>query len=177
MFVLSHCPTDSLLIHRRIVWLFPPKCTSLVLHSLASLVPHPPENQRRQILKEALAAISAIQSSDKSLQVLNTLMIYLPNDMLGDALMTAHTIQGEYYRASALGDLVPLLIEWSMQQPHLSHLVFADFLQVIALRPRPQFLQDLAALMPFILAMAGDEAPEAAEGIYHAIQEVCVWWP
>ncbi len=28
MFVLSHCPTDSLLIHRRIVWLFPPKCTS-----------------------------------------------------------------------------------------------------------------------------------------------------
>lgn len=150
---------------------------SLVLHSLASLVPHPPENQRRQILKEALAAISAIQSSDKSLQVLNTLMIYLPNDMLGDALMTAHTIQGEYYRASALGDLVPLLIEWSMQQPHLSHLVFADFLQVIALRPRPQFLQDLAALMPFILAMAGDEAPEAAEGIYHAIQEVCVWWP
>ena len=30
MFVLSHCPTDSLLIHRRIVWLFPPKCTSIV---------------------------------------------------------------------------------------------------------------------------------------------------
>ncbi len=29
MFVLSHCPTDSLLIHRRIVWLFPPKCTSM----------------------------------------------------------------------------------------------------------------------------------------------------
>ena len=29
MFVLSHCPTDSLLIHRRIVWLFPPKCTSI----------------------------------------------------------------------------------------------------------------------------------------------------
>ncbi len=28
MFVLSHCPTDSLLIHRRIVWLFSPKCTS-----------------------------------------------------------------------------------------------------------------------------------------------------
>jgi len=28
VFVLSHCPTDSLLIHRRIVWLFPPKCTS-----------------------------------------------------------------------------------------------------------------------------------------------------
>ena len=31
MFVLSHCPTDSLLIHRRIVWLFPPKCTSRIL--------------------------------------------------------------------------------------------------------------------------------------------------
>jgi hypothetical protein len=31
--------------------------------------------------------------------------------------------------------------------------------------------------MPFILALAGDKAPQAAEGIYHAIQEVCGWWP
>lgn len=31
--------------------------------------------------------------------------------------------------------------------------------------------------MPFILALAGDEAPQAAEGIYYAIQEVCEWWP
>ena len=37
MFVLSHCPTDSLLIHRRIVWLFPPKCTSMVVDELVAL--------------------------------------------------------------------------------------------------------------------------------------------
>jgi hypothetical protein len=38
-------------------------------------------------------------------------------------------------------------------------------------------MYNLAALMPFILALAGDEAPQAAAGIYHAIQEVCAWWP
>jgi hypothetical protein len=38
-------------------------------------------------------------------------------------------------------------------------------------------MEDLNALMPFILALAGDEAPQAAEGIYQAIQEVCGWWP
>jgi len=48
---------------------------------------------------------------------------------------------------------------------------------VLAARPRPEFLGDLTALMPFILALAGDEAPQAAEGIYHAIEEVCAWWP
>ena len=31
--------------------------------------------------------------------------------------------------------------------------------------------------MFFILALADNEAPQAAEGIYHAIQEVCEWWP
>lgn len=33
----------------------------------------------------------------------------------------------------------------------------------------------LAALMPFILALASDESLQAAEGIYHAIEEVCGW--
>ena len=31
--------------------------------------------------------------------------------------------------------------------------------------------------LPFILALASDEAPQAAEGIYQAIEEVCGWWP
>jgi hypothetical protein len=28
-----------------------------------------------------------------------------------------------------------------------------------------------------LFALAGDEAPQAAEGIYQAIQDVCGWWP
>jgi hypothetical protein len=45
----------------------------------------------------------------------------------------------------------------------------------MSMNPRPEFLHDLASLTPFILALASDEAPQAATGIFHAIQEVCAW--
>ncbi len=38
--------------------------------------------------------------------------------------------------------------------------LYADMLSQLAARPRPEFLTDLAALMPFVFALAGDEAPQ-----------------
>ena len=80
-------------------------------------------------------------------------------------------------RADKLKTLASPLSIWASQQPKESHSTFAEVLSILAVRPRPEFINDLAILMPFILALAGDEAPEAAEGIFHAIQEVCGWWP
>jgi len=43
-------------------------------------------------------------------------------------------------------------------------------------RPRPEFIDDLETLLPFVLALAGDEAPQAATGIFQALRDVYAWW-
>lgn len=50
-------------------------------------------------------------------------------------------------------------------------------LHQLSQRPRPQFLGDIESLMSFILALADEEAPQAATGIFQALQDVCAWWP
>ena len=47
----------------------------------------------------------------------------------------------------------------------------------LSTKPRPEFLAYLRALMPFTLALAGDEVQDVAQGIFRVIQEVCEWWP
>ena len=43
---------------------------------------------------------------------------------------------------------------------------------------RPEFRNDLNALMPFTLALLPEAHREtAAVEIFHAILEVCSWWP
>lgn len=79
--------------------------------------------------------------------------------------------------ASALSSLAQPLADWSHGAAKPAYGAWVESLPVLAARPRPEFLQDLATLMPFTLALAGDEASQAAEGIFHAIQEVCAWWP
>ena len=60
-------------------------------------------------------------------------------------------------RLKSIQTLISYLIEWNSQSPQQSYLAFADTLSIFARRPRPQLLCDLAALMPFILALAGDD--------------------
>lgn len=109
---------------------------------------------------------------------------------LGEALVSAclcrfdidlsleREIQHTYnFSTHPLRRLTPHLVIWVTEQPQQSYLAFTDALIVLAERPRSEFLSKLANMVPFILALAGDEAPQAAEGIYHAIQEVCEWWP
>ncbi|MEZ4733392.1 MAG: hypothetical protein R3E79_40365 [Caldilineaceae bacterium] len=98
------------------------------------------------------------------------------NRFLTEALNTSCTTDdatGEF----GLQDFEPHLTRWAIEQPEPAHAALAENLPILAAKPRGEFMHDLAALMPFILALAGDEAPQAAEGIYQAIQEVCGWWP
>ncbi|MEZ4684058.1 MAG: hypothetical protein R2932_58605 [Caldilineaceae bacterium] len=98
--------------------------------------------------------------------VLSELVPHLPENMLTEALSTAYEIENKRVRELILEDVV------------LKNETILSFLfHKLSYLPCSTFQKDLATFMPFILALAGDEAPQAAEGIYHAIQEVCGWWP
>ena len=141
-------------------------------YALSDLAPYLPESKREQVLQEASGVTRIIMPGfdPRSTMFLSAISL---KDKLGGACRVEH----EGYRNHALIELVPHLLVSASQQPQQSYLIFTEALSLLAVYPRPAFLDDLAALMPFILALAGDEAPQAAEGIYHAIQEVCEWWP
>ena len=122
--------------------------------ALVDLVPRLPVEQRLSVLEETLTAVCSIQSEDFGYKEVYTSS-----------------------RVEALGRLAQTLADWVQAANGSAYHAWCKTLPTLAARPRPQLLSDLATLMPFILALAGDEAPQAAEGIYHAIQEVCAWWP
>jgi len=137
---------------------------------LGKLGPHLTE----RLMEVALTAAYAIKNKDDSDIALTGLASHISEK---EALMIACSIEKANFRANVLRNLVDRFNDWPQQAPNLAYHTWIETLPVLAARPRPQFLQDLAVLMPFILALAGDEAPQAAEGIFHAIQEVCAWWP
>jgi hypothetical protein len=141
--------------------------------ALRSLAPHLPA----ELLGEALTAVRAIVHVSEFAYALSSLAPHLPAELWGEALTNVRAIGHEYYRAKALSSLAHPLATWLNQRDSLVYRIWVETLSVLAASPRPQFLRDLTALMPFLLALAGDEAAPAAEGIYHAIQEVCGWWP
>ena len=73
--------------------------------------------------------------------------------------------------------LVDILVKAVSQHPQQVYDMYTKTIAILEQRSREDFLKGLASLMPFILAIAGDEAPQAADDIYSAIQEVCEWWP
>jgi hypothetical protein len=86
-------------------------------------------------------------------------------------MSAARAIGDEGARADALSDLAPHLASHSS-----SALVklWNKALQPLSARERSEFLSDLKALTPVILALGG---PQAAEELASAIVDVGRWWP
>jgi hypothetical protein len=151
--------------------------------ALSSLAPHLPAEQRQTVLHEALTAVRAIADEYYRAEALHGLAPHLPEQrqsLLCEALTVARKIEDkdEYdSRVQVLSSLAHSLATWVNQRDSLAYRTWVETLPLLAVRPRPQFLRDLTALMPFLFALADDEAAPAAAGIYHAIQEVCGWWP
>jgi len=97
--------------------------------------------------------------------------------VLTEALAAARGIGNEADRIIALKALAPHLTAWNRKFPESAYLEWTRTLHQLSQRRRPQFLRDIASLMPFILALADEEAPQAATGIFQALQDVCGWWP
>lgn len=148
------------------------------LEYLASIVPI---DERQAMFAEAFVAARLIGENYTRAAALSRLAPYLSDVDQGLALTTglatASSIIDDYLRGEALGGLIQSLHVWTKRTPLSAYISFSDVLALLSHRPRPQFLRDLTVLTPWLLALAGDEAPQAAEGIFHAIQDVCAWWP
>lgn len=145
--------------------------------ALVVLAPHLPS----PLLTEALAAARKIEDELSRVKVLGVLALQLPevqqSEVLTEALAMARIIGNEYVRARALAALAPQLAAWNSKFPESAYLEWTRTLPQLSQRPRPQFLRDIKSLMPFTLALADEEAPQAATGIFQVLQDACAWWP
>jgi hypothetical protein len=142
---------------------------------LITLIPHRFGSQRVDILYKAYESARNISNQIDRGKALGALAPYLPEELLLKTIEMALTI--DYDREKLLEILGGELVKRGIALTDLAYEIWVNILQQMSRSNRPKFLRDLAALMPFILALAGDEAPQTAEGIYQAIQDVCGWWP
>ena len=141
--------------------------------ALGALAPYLPP----AVLTEALTAIKGMGDEDARARALGALAPYLPPAVLTEALTAIKGMRDDTARARALGALAPHLAAWQKKLPEAAYLEWTHTIHQLSQRPRPQFLRDVESLMPFTLALADEEAPQAATGIFHALQDVCAWWP
>ena len=169
------------------------------IDSLSLLMPYFSESQRITAVEEALSSIRRLEDKLDRQNALIALAPYLPIELQQRVLATEGAIKNKYhylqvqllekmldsndeiwYASRYIGarrNISPHLATAALQHQQHYYRVFSDILPILALQPRPELINELAIFMPLILALAGDEARQAAEGIYHAIQEVCAWWP
>ena len=87
-------------------------------------------------------------------------------------------IQNEGQRAETLTGLAQPLKEWRASAPGHAYQAWCQTLRRLARYPRPEFLNDLRAMMPFTLALIPEAEQEtAAAEIFQAIRAVATWWP
>jgi uncharacterized protein YeeX (DUF496 family) len=128
-------------------------------------------------LAKALQSARSISNEWRRAEALSALALYLPPDqqadVLTEALQAAQAISFDASRAQALNALAPMLdIEPSLNQQFLSTL------RICAGRGRPRALSDLAALTPWIIAIAERaQQPNAINEFADAIIETARCWP
>ncbi|MGB0383607.1 MAG: AAA family ATPase [Ardenticatenaceae bacterium] len=140
--------------------------------ALTGLASHLPQ----ELLPSAIKMAQTIQHETFRAKALAGLAPHLPLDLLSSALQRARAIQDEESRVKALAGLAPHLPAWAQTELGAARIALQDTLRDCSAYPRPEFLNDLHVLMPFTLAVAGEEVEAVAEGIFRAIQEVCAWW-
>ncbi|MGQ9927598.1 MAG: hypothetical protein ACUVS4_12110, partial [Chloroflexaceae bacterium] len=124
-------------------------------------------------LREALAAARAITDADDRAEALAALAPHLPPDLLREALAAARAITDADDRAEALAALAPHLAATPMADA-----AFLPTLRLLAQRGRPALLGGLAALAPWLAAVAARAAQPAAPALLaQAIVDTARCWP
>jgi hypothetical protein len=126
-------------------------------------------NLPQELYKEAFSAAQAIQSEHRRAVVLSALAANFP-EAYKEALSAAQAIQKESSRADTLKNLIPQSATFSTSQQFT---VWQEILYQGSQRKRPDFLSDLAVLVPLIDNLGGKAA---GIGIAQSIQQVSKWW-
>lgn len=93
----------------------------------------------------------------------------LPRTLLAEALAAASTMTNEGARTQTLRLLAPALAAQSIDR-----IAWHRTIRALAAHGRPAFLRDLAALAPWLVALA---APADLSEIATAVDEVSHCWP
>jgi hypothetical protein len=166
-------------------------------------VPHLPAELRTEVLAEALTAASMASSEDCA-EALRTLAPHLPAEVLAEALTAARSIADSFWRARALGALVPhlpaelhaeVLAEaltaarsiadsfWRAAAlgalaPQLSgNLLQQGFEELLDVLPRCIRHSSLFALSSFVPVLAEVQGPKGLEEVRRAIIDTACWFP
>ena len=124
--------------------------------ALSELLDYLPEAKKWQAIYEATEAIT---------------------DQPGNMWMWDLVLDSFFLNQSGEATLVKQLPSWAQAQPALAYSAWCKILRRFAARSRREVLFDLDKLIPFVLALADDNSEQTAVDIFHAIQEVCSWWP
>jgi hypothetical protein len=119
-------------------------------------------------MQRALESSSSIVDERRRARALSSLAPHLPSELMQRALESASAIVDERWRARVLGSLATHLAA------HLDHENLYLTFHWLAIRGRPAFLIDLAALTPWLVALA---TPEELTEIAIAIRDVARCWP
>ena len=127
---------------------------------------------------EGLAIAREITNEKWQAEALVGLAPHLPTNLLGDGLDIVKKIDDDRVRVKALEGMASRLEDWPEHQPSDAVAAWCTTLPVLASKPRPQFLNELNALLPFMFALAPEGQREAvAEEIFRAVLKVAEWWP
>ena len=107
------------------------------------------DEQKRQVLAEALSAAREIDSPYTRAKALAVLAPHLVDEQKQQALAAAQEIDDPYARAEALAALAPHVVTYPL---------WRDTLQALASRTLPELLGDLKALVPASVALGGQGA-------------------
>ncbi len=144
---------------------------------LEKLAPHMPAHLARQMLEAVLEINDRLIRTRGLLQMAPHLPELDRADAICEALAAAQEVEEREYRSEVLRKLAShwvllprptLACVWLRGQEEI------DFLRTLARRSRQDFLSDLCALIPIIIALGG---PGLIAEIFHAIQDVGRWWP
>ena len=140
--------------------------------ALAILLPFlEPGEGRIRACRQVLDTLRDAEQDSDQAHLLVELASYLPESLYEEALATARAIESSGSRFQALSALLPLL----HQQPAATFRdLWQNNLHHLATRPRPDFLSDLRALCPTLVALGGQEAVVET---YAAVEDVGRWWP
>lgn len=147
---------------------------------LARLIPHLPDAERTQAVREALHAahlettqwfLGGFGSIDDRGEAMVKLVSHLPESFLPEAFGIACNIGPGYPRMGSLATLAPRLAELP---PSKLYPLWQRALHTLAARSRQDLLVDVRALEPVINALGGEEAVVET---FRAIQDVGRWWP
>ncbi|NJM09018.1 hypothetical protein HC891_26690 [Candidatus Gracilibacteria bacterium] len=136
---------------------------------LVDLVPRLPS----ELFAEAFQAAHAIKDEKERAKVLVKIASYLPPKLIANGLEAARAISSEHSHIEVLAKLAPILAGIPAKDA-----LFVATLRDSARRGRPILLNDLAALMPWITALAKRaQQPMILAALARAVIETARCWP